>query len=113
MEQLTAKECRVLELLPVGHRQAIHARRLAKLAGQHERKSRELINHLVVEHGLPIGSSNEPGSAGYFIINDEEDLEIASRHLKLRASKIFQRARALEKLARQMNNRQLVLLFEE
>jgi len=111
--QLTAKECRVLELIPVGHEQAIQARRLAQLAGQHERESRELINHLVVEHGLPIGSSPEPGSAGYFIIASEEDLEIATRHLKPRAIKIFRRARALEKLAQQMFNRQLELLFED
>jgi len=79
----------------------------------HERKSRELINHLVVVHGLPIGSSPEPGSAGYFIIADEEDLEIATRSIKPRAIKIFRRARALEKLAQQMFNRQFTLLFKE
>jgi len=110
---LTARERRVLELIPVGHKQAIQSRRLAQLVGHHERKSRELINHLVVDHGLPIGSSPEPGSAGYFIIADEEDLEIATRSIKPRAIKIFRRARALEKLAQQMFNRQLQLLFED
>jgi len=110
---LTAKESRVLELIPVGHEQAIQARRLAELVGHHERKSRAIINHLVVVHGLPIGSSPGPGSAGYFIIADEEDLSVATRSIKPRAIKIFQRARALEKLAQQMFNRQLQLLFED
>jgi len=67
----------------------------------------------VVVHGLPIGSSPEPGSAGYFIIADEEDLSVATRSIKPRAIKIFRRARAPEKLAQQMFNRQFTLLFKE
>jgi len=110
--QLTAKERRVLELIPVGRAHAIQARRLAQLVGHHERKSRAIINHLVVVHGLPIGSSPEPGSAGYFVIADEEDLSVATRSIKPRAIKMCQRARALEKLAQQMFNRQLQLLFD-
>jgi len=113
VEQLTPKERLVLGLIPAGHRQAVHKRRLAEQAGLAEREAREIIYHLVVEHGLPIGSSTEPGTGGYFIIKTAEDMEIATRHLKPRAVKIFKRARALEKIARHMFNRQLKLVLEE
>jgi len=43
---------------------------------------------------------------------NEEDLSVATRSIKPRAIKIFQRARALEKLTQQMFNRQLQLLFD-
>ncbi|WP_161821429.1 DNA replication protein [Sporotomaculum syntrophicum] len=110
---MTRKERLVLGLIPIGSKQAIHKRRLAELTGLSEREAREIIYHLVVEHGLPIGSSTEPGAGGYFIITSAEDMEIATRHLKPRAAKIFKRARALEKLAQQMFNRQLKLVLEE
>ncbi|KAF1086159.1 hypothetical protein SPSYN_00900 [Sporotomaculum syntrophicum] len=113
MEKMTRKERLVLGLIPIGSKQAIHKRRLAELTGLSEREAREIIYHLVVEHGLPIGSSTEPGAGGYFIITSAEDMEIATRHLKPRAAKIFKRARALEKLAQQMFNRQLKLVLEE
>ncbi|WP_066633342.1 DNA replication protein [Desulfolucanica intricata] len=113
MEQLTRKERLVLGLIPAGHRQAIHKHRLARLAGLDEREAREIIYHLVVEHGLPIGSSTEPGTGGYFIIENTEDMEIATRHLKPRAVKIIKRARALEKIARHRFNQQLKLVLEE
>ncbi|WP_027365090.1 hypothetical protein [Desulfotruncus alcoholivorax] len=113
MQQLTEKECLVLGLIPSGCRQAIHKHRLAKLAGMDERGVREIIYNLVVQHGLPIGSSTEPGAGGYFIIESLEDMEIATRHLKPRAKKIFLRARALEKIAQTMFDRQVKLVLEE
>lgn len=36
---------------------------------------------------------------GYFIIQNEHDLEVATRHLKPRAVAIFRRLRALERVA--------------
>jgi len=49
---------------------------------------------------------------GYFIIQNEKDLEIATRHLKPRAVAIFRRMRALERLAERQLGRQLSLLDE-
>ncbi len=113
MEQLTRKERLVLGLIPVGYKQAVHKRRLAELTDLNEREAREIIYHLVVEHGLPIGSSTEPGAGGYFLIESVQDMEIATRHLKPRAVKIFKRARALEKIAQTMFDRQFKLVLEE
>jgi len=113
MEQLSRKERLVLGLIPVGNQQAIHKRRLAELTGLGEREAREIIYRLVVVHGLPIGSSTEPGAGGYFMIKSVADMEKATRHLKPRAVKIFKRARALEKIAQTMFDRQFKLVLEE
>jgi len=113
VEQLTRKERLVLGLIPAGCKQAVHKRRLAELTGLSEREAREIIYHLVVEHGLPIGSSTEPGAGGYFIIKTAEDMVIATRHLKPRAVKIFKRARALEKIAQSMFDRHFKLVLDK
>lgn len=110
--KLDPREQAVLDCLPAGHRRAIHKRRLAELAGMDERDVREIIYDLVVFRGIPIGSSTEPYTGGYFLIVDEEDLDVATRHLKPRAKAIFRRARALEKIARERFGRQLKLVIE-
>ncbi|WP_035106737.1 hypothetical protein [Desulfovirgula thermocuniculi] len=109
---LSERERVVLECLPAGHKRAIHKRKLAELAGMSEREVREIIYSLVVNRGVPVGSCTEPHSGGYFLIQDEEDLEVATRHLKPRAAAIFRRARALEKIAGDRFGRQLRLVAE-
>jgi transcription initiation factor IIE alpha subunit len=111
-EGLSPREQIVLDLLPFGHKKAIHKRKLAELTGMSEREVREIIYNLVVNRGLPIGSCTEPYSGGYFLIQDLVDLEVATRHLKPRAKAIFRRARALEKIARDKFGRQLRLMAE-
>ncbi len=49
---------------------------------------------------------------GYFIIQNEKDLEIATRHLKPRAVAIFRRLRALERVAAREFGQQMSLLDE-
>lgn len=110
---LTSREQLIYSLLPKGHQQAITKARLAKLSGLSEREAREIIYGLVVKHGLPIGSSTEPTGGGYFLIQDEEDLEVATRHLLPRARAIIRRTRALEKIAEEKFSRQLKLVVEE
>jgi hypothetical protein len=46
-----------------------------------DRLIREIIYRLVVERGLPIGSSTGPEGGGYFLIQDEQDLDVAVRQL--------------------------------
>ena len=92
---LTPKEQLILSLIPTGHEQAASRASLAKLTGLPEREVREIISGLVVRHGLPIGSCTEPTVGGYFIIQDEADLEVATRHLLPRAKAIIRRTRAL------------------
>ena len=60
-----------------------------------------VISKVVVRHGLSIGSCTKLTMGGYFIIQDRADLEVATRHLLLRAKAIIRRTRALEKIAQQ------------
>lgn len=113
VSRLTSREQLILSLLPAGHRQAITKAQLAKLSGMSEREAREIIYGLIVKHGLPIGSSTEPTGGGYFLIQDEDDLEVATRHLLPRARAILRRSRALEKIAEEKFSRQLKLVLEE
>ena len=110
---LSLREQAVLECIPAGHANAISRRRLARVACLDDRLIREIIYRLVVERGLPIGSSTGPEGGGYFLIEDQEDLEVATRHLKPRARAIFRRAQALERIAQNKFSRQLKLVLNE
>ncbi len=113
MNSLSDRQNLVLGFIPPGHKQAIRKAALARLSGLTERDVREIIYDLIVHRGVPIGSSTEPDSGGYFIIQGEDDLEVATRHLIPRAQAIYRRARALEKIAERRFNRQLSLLPED
>lgn len=110
---LSSREQAVLDCIPAGYKKAIGRRRLAEITRLNDRTLREIIYSLVVVHGLAIGSSTGPDGGGYFLIQDQEDLEVATRHLKPRAKAIFRRARALEKIAQEKFNRQLRLVRAE
>lgn len=111
-KRLKEREQLILSLIPPGHQQAISKAELAKLSGMSEREAREIIFGLIVKHGLPIGSSTEPTSGGYFTIQNEEDLEVACRHLIPRAKAIILRSRALEKIAQEKFSRELRLVVD-
>ena len=110
---LNLREQAVLDCIPTGHANAISRRRLAQVACLDDRLIREIIYRLVVERGLPIGSSTGPEGGGYFLIQDLEDLEVATRHLKPRARAIFRRAQALERIAQDKFSRQVKLALGE
>ena len=112
-QSLSLREQAVLDCIPAGHKKAVGRRRLAEVTGLNDRTLREVIYSLVVVHGLPVGSSTGPDGGGYFLIQGQEDLEVATRHLKPRALAIFRRARALEEIAREKFGRQLKLVLAE
>lgn len=106
---LSPREQAVFDLIPSGHSKAVGRRRLAQISGLNDRTLREVIYSLVVVRGLPIGSSTGTDGGGYFLIEDQEDLEVATRHLKPRAKAIFRRAQALERIAKNNFDRQITL----
>jgi hypothetical protein len=112
-QDLTLREQSVLDCIPGGHQKAVSRRYLAEVTGLNDRTLREVIYGLVVVHGLPIGSSTGPEGGGYFLIEDQADLDVATRHLKPRAKAIFRRARALEKIARNKFDRQIQLVLSD
>jgi len=112
-QSLSSQEQAVLDCIQAGHRKAAGRHRLAEVTGLGDRALREVIYSLVVVHGLPVGSSTGPEGGGYFLIQDQEDLEVATRHLKPKASAIFRRARALERIGREKFDRQLKPVYAE
>lgn len=107
MKQLSERERNIVKLIPVGHEKAISMRKLANLTHLDERDVRNIVYHLVVDSDIPIGSSNEPDTGGYFIIKDRQDMEVAAKHIKPRAVAIYRRVRALEKMEQEMFDGQL------
>lgn len=97
---MTAEEMTVLNNIPYGHKNAITSNSLAKKLKIPERKVRRIIQTLIEDYSYPIGSSVDE-RPGYFKIVTEDDFDIAIKHLKPRAVKIFKRLRALERLAAQ------------
>lgn len=95
---MTPEELAVLDNIPHGHKNAVTSQTLANMLNMPERKVRRIIQSLVEDYNFPIGSSVDE-RPGYFKIVTEEDFNIAIRHLKPRAVKIFKRLRALQKLA--------------
>lgn len=104
---LTQEQRAVLATIPEGHRKAITARQLSTKLGMSDRVVRSIIQELILD-GHPIGSSVS-GRMGYFKINNQEDFNVAVKHLKPRAINIFRRIRALEKIAARRYDMQLSL----
>jgi hypothetical protein len=113
LSELNPRERVILSCIPAGHENAISRRRLALVVSLDDRLIRDIIYRLVVDRGLPIGSSTGPEGGGYFLIEDEQDLDVAVRHLKPRAKAIFRRARALERIAQDKFSRQVKLVLVE
>ena len=59
-----------------------------------KRTLRSLITHLIVKHGIPIGSCSRNHSGIYFISN-QQDFDIASRELISRIKKLSRRHKCL------------------
>lgn len=110
---LNPREQAVLSCIPSGHKKAVGRRYLAEATRLNDRTLREVIYSLVVVRGVAIGSSTGPDGGGYFLIQDQEDLEVATRHLKPRAKAIFRRAQALEKIAGDKFDQQIKLILAE
>ncbi len=79
-----------------GKHNAIHHRDLAKQMKMNPRSLRQLLNHLVVSHKVPIGSTS---SAGIFYIKDFSEWEHCNRELKSREIEIRNRRLALQQAA--------------
>jgi transcription initiation factor IIE alpha subunit len=90
------EKSRVLGILRAHHgkAQAITSRELAKRLQLSTREVREIIAQLVSEGEL-IGASVAGVDGGFYLIENEADLEETRAILRSRASKIFERDREL------------------
>ncbi|MBE7415102.1 MAG: hypothetical protein HS130_07710 [Deltaproteobacteria bacterium] len=95
---LSDEEYRVWEIIEAhrGRENAIKADALAWKVGLDGVRVREIVSHLIREHGKLIGSStgNPPG---FYVITDREELERQIRSLRHRGIMCLVRAAALSK----------------
>jgi len=73
---------------------AVSNRTLSEVFMLEERKLRQIITHLIVEHKVPIGSCSVNHSGIYFVSSDE-DYKIASDELMGRVKKLSRRHKCL------------------
>lgn len=63
---------------------------------KHERRNiHKNIEDLIFYHGYPIGSSSDDLTKGLFMIEDHEDLKLASRTLQSRFKRLAKRHKAI------------------
>lgn len=70
----------------------------------YERRFNEIINKMIVDYGLPIGSSSREGYRGYYVVTNKEELNIAVQSLKSRINRISERKEALEQIIKDMED---------
>ena len=76
-----------------GHHQAVKLPVLARLSGIPMREIQDIVAHLVIDHGIRIGS----GSRGLFMIETAEELEAACATLRHRALSTLKHMAALRR----------------
>jgi hypothetical protein len=78
-----------------GRRNPISIARLRENTGYSERQIKGIVESLVVNYGIRIGAKREE-PAGYFVIEDAEDLAVAVGPYKAQIQAMLRRLRALE-----------------
>lgn len=81
-----------------GRQQAKPMPYLAERVGISTRSLQTIINHLIVDHKKPIGSTSKK-PAGYYIVSNDEDLDEALKNLRHRAMSILHRMAALRRVS--------------
>ena len=72
---LDKTEAMVMKILDnhKGKESAIAACRLAELVGICDRRLRGVINHLIIDHLIPVGSSSRKKESGYYLITNRDE----------------------------------------
>ena len=92
------EEQRIVSLLQEGKENARGVHWLASMVGVSDVKLREIVRHLIDEHGYCIGSrTGEP--AGYYIIKEPEEIDEVYRSLRHRGISILVRASKLKRIS--------------
>lgn len=94
MKELSNEEKRLINFLPLGDEKPLPANELAKLMNTDNRYIRNLINHLITAHNIPIGAKNGRPN-GYFIITNEVERTIALAPLLSQTQELTKRIDAI------------------
>lgn len=91
------EERAVYETLRAGAEQALQVPELAKRTGIPARQVQSIVEKLILEYSIPIGTSMRP-PYGNFLIESPEDLEATVELLQTRGISNLVRAAALKKM---------------
>jgi len=78
-----------------GHKQPLSIRALHSITGLSERTIKDSVAELIMEHGLAIGASRDSENFGYFMIETEIDLAIATLPYQAQVRTMVRRLRVL------------------
>ena len=96
---VSANERRIYDLVRAarGHKRAVSLKYLCAVTHLSERTVKGCVADLIVTHGVRIGASRGHGDepAGYFIIDSDEDLEIAALPYAAQVSTMLRRLEVL------------------
>lgn len=85
----------VLSLLRKGIANAITVREIISLTGYKNQEVRRLVQELVVTYKYKIGTSNESGRQGYYLIETEDERKATIRNLRGRMKHLYKRVKSL------------------
>jgi hypothetical protein len=95
---MTVEEQVIWGLLGHGRERAIGAAWLSRMVGVPERRIRQVIRHLVMQHNILIATAvDDP--AGFYIAIRREEVEHATKSLRHRGIMILMRAAKLSKIS--------------
>ncbi|GER92668.1 hypothetical protein A45J_0386 [hot springs metagenome] len=95
---LTHEESHILRLIQRGRANALSVRLLASMTGLKDVEVRQIVRHLIMEHGVLIASSvSKP--VGFYIAETPEEIAEATRSLRHRGIMILMRAAKLQKIS--------------
>jgi hypothetical protein len=88
---------KVLSLIRHGKANATTVKEILTLVGGTDKEIRKTVQELVVKYGFLIGTSNEIGMQGFYLIENEDERKAAIKNLRGRIRHLFRRVKALRK----------------
>jgi len=95
---LTFEESLLLGFLRQGRQNAQGVKFLASMMKTSEVDLRDRVRHLIMEHGVCIGS-NTSKNPGYYLITEEDEIDCVYQSLRRRGIKILMRAAKLRRIS--------------
>ncbi|MGG4156883.1 MULTISPECIES: hypothetical protein [Bacteria] len=99
MNDLPDVHKQIVGLIGYGKERATTVSYISKLTGIGSTTIRSIVSEAVVKYRAPIGTCNEAGKCGYYIISNEDEKQDTVRNLRSRAFKILNRAETINKLS--------------
>lgn len=96
LKEMNQLEKRVFNLLPQGADNLISTRDIEDILHIDKRYIMEIIENLVIEYHLPIGSSRNSDNFGYFIATNEQEKAIGTYSLNKQINTMKKRAEIVE-----------------